>query len=121
MHCWLSNYSHIASKVKFWSGSEKKDLDFSIYSFFDKVNNKALLLQNISGFLSSNKIQQIKVNALSSVKKSPAKGIFIFYILQNSRFSTCQSNSKKKVVYASNSQSYQEISSINLNVLKIDK
>jgi hypothetical protein len=54
------NYSHIASKVKFWSGSEKEDLDFSMYSFFDKVNNKALLLQNISGFLSSNKIQQIK-------------------------------------------------------------
>jgi hypothetical protein len=91
-----------------------------MYSFFDKVNNEALFLQNIFGFLSSNKIQQIKVNALPSVKKSLAKGIFVFYIL-NLRFSICQNNSKKEVIYPSNSQSYQEISSINLDMLKIDE
>jgi hypothetical protein len=56
-----------------------------------------------------------------SLKLCLAKGIFIFYILLNLRFSTYQSNSKKEVIYPSNSQSYQEISSINLNVLKIDE
>jgi hypothetical protein len=38
------NYSYITSKVKFWSRSEKENLHFSMYSFFDKVNNKALFL-----------------------------------------------------------------------------
>jgi hypothetical protein len=44
-------------------------LDLKEKSNFNKINNEALLLQNISGFLSSNKIQQIKVNILPSNKK----------------------------------------------------
>jgi hypothetical protein len=40
------NYSYIAFKAKF--GVEvKKDLDFSMYSFFDKVNNETLAEKTI--------------------------------------------------------------------------